>query len=826
VDYGLPITNSVTYPAGHPIAVQTGGGFVSAAPTITSVAGGVVTLSVPGQTAPSEGYFVLTGVLLDLTSWSSFNSVAANVSIDPASGVTLGAGQTQPVVVTTVLEGLTRPRLTPSTTAGNLSAAGIVTSGAWSIDIAENYIDMFRSAAQYNSYLSVVGSTNAVRLALRFTGIPAGVTLGGCSVAAMANGAPSPGAPFIVGGATTISAASNNVLIDWGGDPLYVAIETLTFSCTSITVGPSTSLPMAPGYIGVQATLSPTGTAFGSGGAILTDPDSGQIPRFAESWLPTTPLVIVTITGPTLTINKQGIGAGTVTSDTGINCGVTFVTCVSNLPINTTVTLTASPDSSSIFGGWSGDCPGTGAPLGACVIVMNGPKTATATFNPTALTLSYVIPGSLAAGSSQGVGIYGFNFVKGTNVLVSGAGITVSSVFVNDSTHISAVFTVAPDAAPGVHTVTLATPTQTSGPFAFSVTVAQPTSPVTCSLSSVPVPRATATGQAERVGDVTLNCTANTNATVLGATVVVQYGTTITNGYFGTPQQVQLTNATGFFNSAPPGFALSNLYGQIQLQIPSVSLQPNDTGSITINGVEVSLNGMGKASLDVTAWVNPGSSPFSMQPNVNTAVAIGQILQGLSDPAISPAAGGTARLSTSGTVTDSTFGLTIEEDYIDMFRSAAQYDAQRATNATQILLTFNGIPPGVVLGGCSVAATVDGNPSPGLPVLVGGRTTISSASNQLVIDWNGSPDLTALETVIFKCTSIDTGGAALPLARGSVTVTATLAPDGIALNPNGSPLFGPAVQIPRYSPSTVPISPLVLLTIGESRPGGQVTSQD
>jgi hypothetical protein len=325
---------------------------------------------------------------------------------------------------------------------------------------------------------------------------------------------------------------------------------------------------------------------------------------------------------------------------------------------------------------------------------------------------------------------------------------------------------------------------------------------------------------------MTLTCTANTSAAVSATSVFVNFGVPITNPYFGTPQTVRLINPTGIFSSSPPTFAeVSNISGYVGLQIPAISWNGNDTGSITLSGVEVSLDGSGKTSLDVTAFVSSGSA-LSMDTNLNRTTPIGQVLQGLSDPVISPAAGGTAALRNDGMVMDSTFGFTIAENYVDMFQAAAQYDAQRATNATQILLTFNGIPPGVVIGGCSVAAAVSGNPSPGSPVLSGGVTTISSASNQVTIDWSGSPDLTAVETITFKCTSIDTEGAARSFPAGNVTVTASLAPDGVALNSNGSPLTGSAIQIPRYSLSPVPASPLVVVTITRPKPRGQVTSQD
>ncbi|NJL27916.1 MAG: VCBS repeat-containing protein [Thermoanaerobaculia bacterium] len=77
-----------------------------------------------------------------------------------------------------------------------------------------------------------------------------------------------------------------------------------------------------------------------------------------------------------LSVAKAGTGNGTVSSDlVGINCGVD---CSESYVEGTVVTLSATPDGSSSFTGWSGSgCSGTGT----CILTMTMPRSVTATFN-------------------------------------------------------------------------------------------------------------------------------------------------------------------------------------------------------------------------------------------------------------------------------------------------------------------------------------------------------------------------------------------------------------------------------------------------------------
>lgn len=78
---------------------------------------------------------------------------------------------------------------------------------------------------------------------------------------------------------------------------------------------------------------------------------------------------------PTLTVAKKGNGSGTVTSNpAGMNCGAT---CSASFAFETSVTLTATPQSGSVFVGWRGGyCSGTGV----CTVAADDAKRITAEF--------------------------------------------------------------------------------------------------------------------------------------------------------------------------------------------------------------------------------------------------------------------------------------------------------------------------------------------------------------------------------------------------------------------------------------------------------------
>jgi uncharacterized repeat protein (TIGR02543 family) len=100
--------------------------------------------------------------------------------------------------------------------------------------------------------------------------------------------------------------------------------------------------------------------------------------------------------GRVLTVTKSGTGGGIVTSaPPGISCGSD---CTETYLHGDSVTLTATPDGTSTFTGWSDPgCPGTGT----CVVTMDANKTVNAEF--TRITYNLHVDRTLTGGASGSV---------------------------------------------------------------------------------------------------------------------------------------------------------------------------------------------------------------------------------------------------------------------------------------------------------------------------------------------------------------------------------------------------------------------------------------
>jgi PKD repeat protein len=136
-----------------------------------------------------------------------------------------------------------------------------------------------------------------------------------------------------------------------------------------------------------------------------------------------------------LTVAKAGTGSGQVNSTpSGIACGDS---CQASFEAGTVVALTATPDATSTFTGWSGDCSG----FGSCQVTLDRGRSVTATFalnkSPHAnfslacAGLTCSADGSGSADSDGTIVAYGWSFGDGSG----GTGKTASHTYAHPGSY-------------------------------------------------------------------------------------------------------------------------------------------------------------------------------------------------------------------------------------------------------------------------------------------------------------------------------------------------------------------------------------------------------
>ncbi|HXG41380.1 MAG TPA: choice-of-anchor U domain-containing protein [Dehalococcoidia bacterium] len=186
---------------------------------------------------------------------------------------------------------------------------------------------------------------------------------------------------------------------DQGAAPV---LHTLTVSVGDSAVGTVRSSPAGLACPSTCSNQFETGTVV----ALVATPASLFL-SWSGDCSGTSPFTTVTIDGdkmcsarftsqPTLTVQLQGSGQGTVASeDGGINCPAD---CEEGYDVGTQVTLSATAAEGSLFVGWDGACSGTDHTV---VVIMNANKTCIARFE-LARTLTVQVSGDGTVTSNPG----------------------------------------------------------------------------------------------------------------------------------------------------------------------------------------------------------------------------------------------------------------------------------------------------------------------------------------------------------------------------------------------------------------------------------------
>jgi len=359
---GVFATTPVFFPAGADPVNRTGG-------TVTfqiSTAAGAGTVWPAG----SAGTFDLAGVLVSLNGTGKTN-VTATVFIGGATGydtVCTSFGDTGSCntvnVITSVLPGLKDPT-SPTTipiTVGTAAQAGtanfnllnIGTKQTFVVRVEENYQDMFKSASQFNGGgLGVfpVGGAANTEVQFQFSGIPAGLIIGGCNVLLTDQSG-----VLITTAAALVSAASVTALaptltVNFSGTVSQANVDVLWLLCNTVNDPTDTVLPAAG--VTVQVSLAPAGAATSSTGGLLNTVTTGQVPRYQLALQPAAGLLVVafppgavSLLVPFATVGggyNTGIAISNTTSDPFGASGASSVT-----PQNGTLSFTFYDNSGTV----------------------------------------------------------------------------------------------------------------------------------------------------------------------------------------------------------------------------------------------------------------------------------------------------------------------------------------------------------------------------------------------------------------------------------------------------------------------------------------------
>jgi hypothetical protein len=205
------------------------------------------------------------------------------------------------------------------------------------------------------------------------------VTVGGTSSNATLNLIPGSATATFAGETTQFIALGNLT----GGTATQDLTSNVSWSSSDVSVATvdKNGLVTAVGAVTGTGTTTITATGTTSTGSLITATATLSFSGSAG-----------TVTLPALSVYLSGSGTGTVTSTTvangtTINCGsaASGATCTGNYPLNTLVTLTATPTGTSKFGGWSSNCTTVAGPPPnplQCTVQMNNNKTVGAVFNP------------------------------------------------------------------------------------------------------------------------------------------------------------------------------------------------------------------------------------------------------------------------------------------------------------------------------------------------------------------------------------------------------------------------------------------------------------
>jgi uncharacterized repeat protein (TIGR01451 family) len=353
----------------YPLAIQLGKGDGTFSPAITSPV---------GETAPAVVVQDLNGdKLTDFVEFGGFNDLDVVLNTSPTSGADVGILSSSPPAGPVGL-GINLTYTADVLNQGPKDATGVIFT-----DTLPNNVNFVSATTTQGSCVQSHGivSCNIGSLASAFDAT-ASIIVTPTATGTIAN------SMNVTANETDLVPANNTAT----QTNTVVPVFTLTAAKTGNGTGTVTSDPGINGPIDCGTSCSAT---YLSGTVVNVGENSDASSLFAGwsgacSGTGSTCTITMDanksvtanfVLGIQLNVSLAGSGTGTVTSNDGvINCASSSGTCSSLYLPGTSVSLTAAPAGTSVFGGWSGACTGTDPKV--CSITLNSNQSVTATFNP------------------------------------------------------------------------------------------------------------------------------------------------------------------------------------------------------------------------------------------------------------------------------------------------------------------------------------------------------------------------------------------------------------------------------------------------------------
>jgi len=311
--------------------------------------------------AQSNGIVATSDLTVDVVASGSGGTSAPSITITPASATETFVGETTQFLANGSLTGGTSQNLT-----------NVVQWISSNVQVATIGANTGLATATGGGTTTITAQSGGVNASVTLT-----VAVSGTSGTPTLTIIPNAGATATFAGETTQfialgslngSAITSNLTSNVVWSSSDVAVATIDQSGLSVAVAANTSIAESTTITAIGTTS--TGSLITATATLTVEPGNG------------------TVNLPELAIYETGTATGTVTSSPGnIDCGVATGSCsgtypLSTLPSGPVVTLTATPATGAIFGGWSSNCTlVAGNPL-QCTIQMRNNETVGAIFNP------------------------------------------------------------------------------------------------------------------------------------------------------------------------------------------------------------------------------------------------------------------------------------------------------------------------------------------------------------------------------------------------------------------------------------------------------------